>query len=56
MFSIDLFLKSLVLLSEFFTFSDHAIDFFFGKATLVVGDGDALLLASSFLVSGYSED
>ena len=36
--SIDLFLKSFVLVSELFSISDHTLDFFLGKAAFIISD------------------
>ena len=52
---VDLFLEGLVLVGELLGIADHGLDLLFGETALVVGDGDALGLAGSLLVSGDGE-
>lgn len=53
---LDLALDGLVLLSELFGLSDHAVDLLLGETTLVVGDGDGLSLASALVAGADLQD
>lgn len=56
MLGVKLLLDSLILFGEFFGFFNHAVNFFLGKATLVVGNSNGLSLTGSLLVGRYSQD
>jgi len=45
-----------VLLSELLSLFDHAINFVLVETSLVVGDGDLLLLASTLVLGTHIED
>ena len=49
-------LLGLVLGLELLGIVDHALDVLLGEATLVVGDGDLVLLASGLVTGGDVED
>merc|ERR1712137_728447 len=55
-FSINLSFVSFIFSFVFFSFIDHTFDFFFGQSTLVVGDGDVVLLTSALIFSRDIED
>lgn len=48
--SLNALTGSLVLLGVLLSFGDHAVNLILGKTTLVVGNGDRLLLASALVV------
>jgi len=54
--SFDLLLEGFVLSLEFLSFLDETVDFFLGKTTLLVGNGDLVGLGSTFISSGNVED
>merc|ERR1712033_22802 len=52
----DSVLLLVVFLLELFSVIDHALNFFLGQTTLVIGNGDLVLLASALVTSRHVQD
>merc|ERR1712033_116616 len=52
----DSVLLLVVFLLELFSVIDHALNFFLGQTTLVIGNGDLVLLASALVTSRNVQD
>lgn len=53
---LDLALDGTVLLSELFSFGNHAVNLLLGETTLVIGDSDRLGLAGALVTSTNLQD
>mmetsp|Transcript_2091 Transcript_2091/g.3808 ORF Transcript_2091/g.3808 Transcript_2091/m.3808 type:complete len:418 (-) Transcript_2091:930-2183(-) len=54
--SLNTVLVSIIFCLIFLSFLNHALDFFLRKTTLIVGDGDLVLLSGRLLNSRYIQD